>query len=151
MTAPSAFRFTHRFRVRYAEIDGQNIVFNAHYLTYYDTAITEYLRHIGHDYEKAKRETGNDFHLVRSVVEYKAPIRYDEEIDVAVRASRIGRSSLVFELAIFGVADGTLRATGENTWVNTNQTTHRTEPVSDAMIELIRSHEGHALALARTA
>ena len=38
------FCFTHTFRVRYAEVDAQGIVFNAHYLTYFDCAITEYYR-----------------------------------------------------------------------------------------------------------
>ena len=38
------FRFFFPFRVRYAEVDGQNVVFNAHYLTYFDTSITEYFR-----------------------------------------------------------------------------------------------------------
>jgi acyl-CoA thioester hydrolase len=143
------FRFWHPFRVRYSEIDGQGIVFNAHYLTYYDTAITEYFRRIGYDYEGEKRRTGNDFHLVRSLVEYQAPIRFDEVIDVAVRVPRIGRSSMVFELAIFGEGENDSRATGENIWVNTDQTTHRTEPVDDALIGLVRALEGDALTLSR--
>ena len=71
--ARSDFRYFHPFRVRYAEVDGQGVVFNAHYLTYYDTAITEYLYELGYDYIGAVKETGEDYHLVKSVVEYKAP------------------------------------------------------------------------------
>lgn len=38
------FWFHFPFRVRYSEVDAQAVVFNAHYLTYFDTAITEYFR-----------------------------------------------------------------------------------------------------------
>lgn len=149
MSERSAFRFAYPFRVRYAEIDGQGIVFNAHYLTYYDTAITEYLRHLGYDYEAEVKRTGDDFHLVKSTVEYKAPIRFDEEFEVGVRVPRIGRSSLIFELGIFGKGETLPRATGENIWVNTNQTTQRPVPVPDHLVELIRGLENEALELAR--
>ena len=40
------FFFTHVLRIRYAEVDAQGIVFNSHYLTYFDCAITEYYRKI---------------------------------------------------------------------------------------------------------
>ncbi|PJK30316.1 acyl-CoA thioesterase [Minwuia thermotolerans] len=149
MSQRNAFRFAHPFRVRYAEIDGQGIVFNAHYLTYFDTAITEYLRHLGYDYEAEVKRTGDDFHLVKTTLEYRAPIRFDEEIEVGVRVPRIGRSSLVFELGIFGKGESEPRATGENIWVNTNQTTHETVPVPDRFIDLIRTLEGDALEVGR--
>lgn len=151
MTTRGDFRFAHPFRVRYAEIDGQGIVFNAHYLTWFDTAITEYLRHLDYDYQGAVRETGNDYHLVKSTVEYKAPIRFDEEVEVAVRVPRIGRSSLVFELAIFGRDEDGPRATGENIWVNTHQATHTTVPVDGDLVTRVRRLEGDGVALARPA
>jgi YbgC/YbaW family acyl-CoA thioester hydrolase len=81
------FWFHYPFRVRYAEVDAQSVVFNAHYLTYFDTAITEYFRTIGYDYYGEVTRTGIDFHAVRSLVEYKAPIRFDEEIEVCVRVA----------------------------------------------------------------
>ena len=60
------------FRVRYSEIDGQGVVFNAHYLTYFDTTITEYFRALGYDQYADAKKTGEDFHVVKSVIEYKA-------------------------------------------------------------------------------
>ncbi|TXI95887.1 MAG: acyl-CoA thioesterase, partial [Aquabacterium sp.] len=44
MTTPADFTFIHRLRVRWAEVDGQHVVFNGHYLTYLDVAITEFWR-----------------------------------------------------------------------------------------------------------
>lgn len=138
----SDFRYFHPFRVRYAEVDGQGVVFNAHYLTYYDTAITEYLYELGYDYIGAVKETGEDYHLVKSLVEYKAPIYLRDEIEVGVRPGRLGSTSLTFELAIFRKGEDTLLATGEIVWVNVDQTTHQTAPLPDEIVAKIRAFEG---------
>ena len=137
------FWFFHPFRVRYSEIDGQGVLFNAHYLTYYDTAITEFFRALGYDQYADAQTTGMDFHVVKAVVEYKAPIRFDWELEVGVRVARIGNSSVVFELAIFKKEHNDLLATGEIVWVNTDQTTHRPAPIADATRRLIASRETH--------
>ena len=69
----SQFNYFFSFRVRYSEVDAQGIVFNAHYLTYFDSAMTEYLRHIGHDYQKEVERSNEDFHTVKTLVEYTKP------------------------------------------------------------------------------
>ena len=79
----SQFSFYHSFRIRYSEVDAQGIVFNAHYLTYFDTAITEYFRNLPYDYRGQVERTGEDYHTVKTLVEYYAPISFDDEIDVA--------------------------------------------------------------------
>ncbi|MBR0801342.1 acyl-CoA thioesterase [Bradyrhizobium jicamae] len=135
------FWFHFPFRVRYSEVDAQSVVFNAHYLTYFDTAITEYFRALGYDYLGEVARTGIDFHTVRSVVEYKAPIRFDEDIDVCVRVARIGRSSIVLALAIFAKGSEDLRATGEIVWVATDQKTHQSVAVTEELREMIASRE----------
>jgi acyl-CoA thioester hydrolase len=137
------FWFFHPFRVRYSEIDGQGVLFNAHYLTFYDTAITEFFRALGYDQYADAQKTGMDFHVVKAVVEYKAPIRFDWELDVGVRVARIGSSSVIFELAIFQKEQDDLLATGEIVWVNTDQRTHRPAPIPDATRRLIASRETH--------
>ncbi|KWV60637.1 thioesterase [Bradyrhizobium macuxiense] len=135
------FWFHFPFRVRYSEVDAQAVVFNAHYLTYFDTAITEYFRALGYDYLGEVTRTGIDFHTVKSVVEYKAPIRFDEDIDVCVRVARIGRSSINLALAIFAKGSEDLRATGEIVWVATDQKTHRSVAVTEDMRALVASRE----------
>ena len=139
------FRFFFPFRVRYSEIDGQNVVFNAHYLTYFDTSITEFFRWLGYDYAAEVKATGVDFHTVRSLVEYKAPIRFDEEIGVGVRVGAIGNSSLRFELAIFARGEDAPRATGEIVWVYTDQRTHKTVRVPDAMRDMLGAKDREAV------
>ena len=39
--------FVHRVRPRYAEVDQQGVVFNAHWLTYFDDACTRFFESIG--------------------------------------------------------------------------------------------------------
>jgi acyl-CoA thioester hydrolase len=89
-----------RLRVRWAETDAQGIVFNGHYLTYFDVAITEYWRAAGMPYPAAFAGTGVDLFAVKATVEYLAPARYDDWIDVRCRVARLGRSSITFALSI---------------------------------------------------
>ncbi|KRP97073.1 thioesterase [Bradyrhizobium pachyrhizi] len=135
------FWFHFPFRVRYSEVDAQAVVFNAHYLTYFDTAITEYFRALGYDYLGEVARTGIDFHTVKSVVEYKAPIRFDEDIEVCVRVAKIGHSSINLALAIFAKGSDDLRATGEIIWVATDQKTHQSVAVTEDLRALIASRE----------
>ena len=137
----SEFWFFFPLRVRYAEVDQQGIVFNAHYLTYFDVGITEYFRALGYDYTSQPARTGTDFHVVKSLVEYKAPVRFDEEIEVAVRTARLGRTSLTFGLAIFGKSEEELRATGEIVYVNADQATHKAVPIPSRLQALISARE----------
>ena len=137
----SDFNFFHPLRVRYAEIDIQGVVFNGHYLTYFDIGITEYLRTLSYDYKTQQKRTGTDFHVVKATVEYKIPIRYDQEIEVHVRVGRIGRSSVTFILAIYPKEGDTLLSRGEVVWVNTNQTTHKSTPVPEDFRALVEAYE----------
>jgi acyl-CoA thioester hydrolase len=68
---------------------------------------------------------------------------FDKEIEVGVRVARIGRSSVTFELGIFGKETAELCTTGEIVWVNTNQATHQPVPVSAPFRNLLSSPEPH--------
>ncbi|HSG88265.1 MAG TPA: thioesterase family protein, partial [Pseudomonadales bacterium] len=117
-TAPADYPFACLFRVRYSEIDGQQIVFKAHYLTWFDTALSEYLRHLGIVYGAAREGAEPvDFHTVRNLIDYHAPVRFDEVLAVAARPGRMGRSSITFEMAIFVRGEERPRASGQVVWV----------------------------------
>ncbi|MBR1229277.1 MULTISPECIES: thioesterase family protein [unclassified Bradyrhizobium] len=137
------FWFFHPFRVRYSEIDGQGVVFNAHYLTYFDTTITEYFRALGYDQYADSRKTGIDFHVVKSLIEYKAPVLFDWELDVGARVARVGNSSLTFDLAIFLKGGNEALVTGEIVWVYTDQKSHRPVPIPQSIREMIATRERH--------
>ena len=99
--AREEFRFTHRLRVRWAEVDRQGIVFNGHYLTYFDVGITEYYRALGYPYPDGLAQHGTDLYVRKAEVEDHASAEYDDEIDVCVRVERLGRSSFDFRVEIY--------------------------------------------------
>ncbi len=135
------FPVRHRLRVRYSEIDAQGVVFNAHYLTYFDTAINEAFRGSDIDWIKQANDSGCDVQLVRSVIEYKASIYFDEEIDICLRVANIGRSSITWQMAIFGAREADLRTTGEIVWVYSNLKESRSEPVPEWLKQILESLE----------
>ena len=98
--AHSDFAFRHSVRVRWAEVDRQGIVFNGHYLTYFDVGITEYFREIGYPYPDALLAHGSDTFVVKAGIEYHAPAHFDDVVDILVRVARIGRTSIQFLLEI---------------------------------------------------
>lgn len=132
------FRFA--FRVRYSEIDYQGIVYNSHYLTYFDVAIHEFFYALPYRYTLVRERTGTDFHTVRAVVEWKRPLRLDEDFEVEVTLGRIGRSSLTFELAALAVDEDQPRATGEIVWVHADRTENRAAPLPEDLLRLLEPH-----------
>lgn len=143
--ARSDYKFFHRFRIRYSEIDGQGILFNAHYLTFFDQSITEYMRVLPYAYKQETQQSGHDFHTVKTLVEYAKPVEYDEEIDVCVKVGRIGRSSIRFDFEMHGADQDDFRASGEVVWVYTEQATHKTAPVPDKLVSLMCQLDGDAI------
>src|SRR6187402_627882 len=95
------FRFFHRLRVRWAEVDMQKIVFNAHYLMYFDTAVTDYRRALAMPYQEAMHRLEGDLYVKKASIEFHASARMDDRIDVAMKCARVGNSSMTFLGAIF--------------------------------------------------
>jgi acyl-CoA thioester hydrolase len=143
--ARNDFNFFNPVRVRYSEVDAQGIVYNSHYLTYFDSSITEYLRHLKFDYNGYVGRTGEDFHLVKGLVNYEAPIYNDQEIEVACRVSKIGRTSLTFTLEIYPKASDERQSSGEVIWVNTDQASHKSVPLRQDIIDMISKFDARGL------
>lgn len=95
------FRFSERLRVRWAEIDAQKIVFNGHYLMYFDTAIAGYWRALAMPYAQTMERLGGDLFVRKASVEYFDSARYDDLLDIGVRCARIGNSSMLFSGGAF--------------------------------------------------
>ena len=103
MSAPrrSDFRFLDRLRVRWAEVDLQKIVFNGHYLMYFDTAVAGYWRALALPYQETMAGLQGDLYVRKASLEYLASARCDDLLAVGIRCSRIGNSSLVMTAAVF--------------------------------------------------
>jgi acyl-CoA thioester hydrolase len=102
----------HRLRVRYSDCDPQGVLFNANYLTYFDIAITELWREAMGSYQ-AMHEIGVDLVVAEATVRYRAPVRFDAEVDLIATVSRLGNTSLTTAIAIDSElgrhADGEIR------------------------------------------
>src|SRR3954447_10227477 len=87
------FAFFHSLRVRWAEVDMQGIVFNGHYLTYFDVAFTEYWRETGLPSPLDQAKAGQEMFARKATVEFLSPARFDDILDIGVRCAGFGRSS----------------------------------------------------------
>lgn len=133
------FRFFHRLRVRWAEVDMQKIVFNAHYLTYFDTAITDYWRALALPYQETMHGLGGDLYVVKATIEFHASARVDDQLDVAMKCLRIGNSSLTFQGAIFRGEEHLI--SGEIVYVFADPATQKSRAVPAALRETLQGFE----------
>lgn len=136
------FSFFHSLRVRWAEVDMQGIVFNGHYLTYFDVAFTEYWRATGLPDVLAQAAAGQELFARKASLEYLAPARFDDVLDIGVRCAALGRSSMRFQLEIHR-GDAHLVA-GELVYVHADTAARRGVPVPQAWRERLAALEKRA-------
>jgi acyl-CoA thioester hydrolase len=109
------FRYAAYTRVGFSETDAQGVVYYGRYMPYFDLARTEYHRHLGRvildDVDFAMRAT---------TVEYLAPARFDDLLEVFVRVARIGTTSITYDHAAYRIDD---EGGGEDTLMVTSSAT----------------------------
>jgi len=133
------FTFFHRLRVRWAEVDRQDVVFNGHYFLYFDVAMAEYWRAIGFDYPREIVAAGTDIYAIKATAEYHGSAGYEQLLDVGCRVARIGRSSMVL---LFGIWRGDEHLTsGELIYVNADLTSRQSTPWPAFLRERILAYE----------
>jgi len=137
--ARQEFRFTHRLRVRWTEVDRQGIVFNGHYLTYFDVGITEYYRALGYPYPDGLAQHGTDVFVRKAEVEYHASAHYDDEVDICVRVERLGRSSFDFRVEVH--RGDQLLVSGIVVYVNADPIARKSTPLPDFLRKAINGFE----------
>ncbi len=139
------FKFSAYTRVGFSDTDAQGIVYYGRYLPYFDHARVEYTRHLG----LLISDLGDcEFVMRASNVVYEAPARFDDLLEVFVRTSRIGRTSMASEYAAVRVEDDLLMCTAEQTLVLVDLDERRPVPVPDAYRTVIEEFEGADLELA---
>jgi acyl-CoA thioester hydrolase len=121
------YAFSVRTRVAFSDTDAQGVVYYGRYNPYFDLARGEYLRSL----DLLHRDGVGEFVMRANDVEYFAPARFDDEIDIHVRVSRFGRTSMTFELAAFNAPDGKLLVTAHQTLVFIDPDARRPIPIPD--------------------
>lgn len=125
------FTFSHQLRVRYAEIDGQKVVFNSRYLEYADVALSEYWRWLA--LAELPEWRSMEFHVARATVDYKAPLRYDDLFDAWARTERIGTSSVTSRVELVHAETGALHTVIDLVHVNVDLDAGRSAPIPSAV------------------
>ena len=132
------FKFSATTRVGFSDTDAQAVVYYGRYMPYFDLARVEYHRSL----DMLRTEPDDRQFVMRAMhVEYHMPARFDDEIEVDVRISRIGTSSVTYEFAAY-LADGELAVTATQTVVLVDLAERRPCPVPDWWRERIAEFEG---------
>ena len=135
------FKYSALTRVWFSDTDAQGVVYYGRYLPYFDHARTEYHRHLGR-----VEVAGAEFVMRASSVEYHAPARFDELIEVFVRLARIGRTSMRYECAAYRLPDDVLMVTATQTVVLIDRAQRRPTAIPAGLRDHVRAYEGADLA-----
>ncbi|MEA2281008.1 MAG: acyl-CoA thioester hydrolase [Solirubrobacteraceae bacterium] len=132
------FRYAHRMRVGFDETDAQGIVYYGRYMPYFDRARVEYMRDLG---VLVQEPADPEFVMRAQHVEYHAPARFDDELEVFVRVRRIGTTSIAWEFEAYNVTSGERLAAANQTLVSVDPAERRPVPVEWRVREAIAGFE----------
>ena len=136
------FKYASFTRVGFSDTDAQGIVYYGRYLPYFDSARVEYHRHL--DMLPTGRNE-HEFVMRANTIDYHAPARFDDLLEVFVRVSRIGRTSIAFDCAAYRVDDDALMATAQQTLVLVDLEERKAVAIPDSYREAFRAFEGDSL------
>jgi acyl-CoA thioester hydrolase len=139
------FKYSALARVWFSDTDAQGVVYYGRYLPYFDHARVEYHRHLG---MRPTELEGLELVMRASSVEYHAPARFDDLLEIFVRVARIGRTSATYEHAAYRVEDDQLMVTAAQTLVLVEVPARRPVPIPDTYVALLRTFEGDDLQVA---
>jgi acyl-CoA thioester hydrolase len=132
------FKYAAYTRVGFSDTDAQGIVYYGRYLPYFDLARVEYHRHLN----LLGVETQHEFVMRACELEYLAPARFDDLLEVFVRLARIGRTSATYEFAAYRVEDDVLMVTARQTLVLVDLEERRAATIPDSYRHAVQAFEG---------
>ena len=131
------FKYSALTRVGFSDTDAQGIVYYGRYLPYFDLARVEYHRHLG----LLRIDEEHELVMRASTVEYLAPARFDDLLEVFVRVERFGTTSVTYEFAAYRVEDDALMVTAKQTLVLVDLEERRAQPIPARMKEIVAAFE----------
>jgi acyl-CoA thioester hydrolase len=137
------FKYSALARVWFSDTDAQGVVYYGRYLPYFDHARVEYHRHLG--LRPGLGEAGGEFVMRASTIEYHAPARFDDLLEIFVRIARIGRTSVTYEHAAHRLPDDAVMVTATQTLVLVDLHGRRALEVPRDYREAVRAFEGEDL------
>jgi len=135
------FKFHTSLRVRWMECDAQGIVYNGSYMDYLEVGQAEYYRNLGFSIYKIAESGYFDTAVVKVTLEFKSPARVEDMLDVYVRVSHIGNTSIAMDMEIYDQEADRLLTTGQAIYVGYDVSTRTTRPVPPDIREIIDYYE----------
>lgn len=136
------FAFSTKFRVRYAEIDGQKVVFNSRYLEYADAAVSEFWPWTGIDDALGQVWADTEFHVRHAAIDYLKPFVLGDMVEAFIRIGRIGTTSLTQQFHLCHADTGDLHCAIDMTIVNVHLPTGQPVPIDDAVRQFLENLPG---------
>jgi acyl-CoA thioester hydrolase len=121
-------------RVTYKETDQMRVVYYSNYLIWFEMVRTEYFRAKGLVYKELEDNEKIFLPVTEAQCAYKAPVKYDDLIEIKATLSEIGKSRITFEYEV--IKDGNVTTTGYTKHVFVNGT-GRPIPVPDRIKEYL--------------
>jgi acyl-CoA thioester hydrolase len=122
MPVPADRRWTSTsFRVRYAETDQMQVVYYANFLIWFEIGRTDCCRQHGFAYRDMEEQDGLFIMVAEARCRYKAPARYDDEIEVRTSIKAMRKRVLVFGYEVYRLPDEEMLAEGETVHVITDR------------------------------
>ncbi len=95
--------FVHVERVRFGDLDAMRHLNNVVFLRYFETARITYMRHLVPTHTPAAPEgDGFGFIFAECHINYRSPVHYDEQVEIACSVGDVRRSSfrIPFEMRV---------------------------------------------------
>ena len=149
--AKSDFKFHTSLRVRWMECDAQGIVYNGAYMDYLEVGQSEYYRNLGFSIYKVGQKGFFDTAVVKTTLEFRAPARVDEILELYVRVGDFGNTSFHLEMEIYQKDSDTVLTVIQGVYVGFDASSSTARRVPDEVRELIGHFEasGEVLPMSR--
>jgi acyl-CoA thioester hydrolase len=92
-------------RVYYEDTDAQGVVYFANYLRFAERGRAEWLRARGVEQDALMRDRNLCFSMVSTQVSFRRPARFNDELTVLTRVSKVSGARIYFDQAVYLAAD----------------------------------------------
>lgn len=122
----------------------QGVVFNAHFMNYFDIANTEYVYEVRRSLPEKIRKWV-EVQLLKSTMEFKGPARLHDDLEIYARVARLGRSSMTFLYEIYRKGEDELISTCEAIYVNVDLKASKSLPMPEEFVAAVLEREQGAV------
>jgi acyl-CoA thioester hydrolase len=126
-------------RVRYADTDKMQFVYNGKYLEYFEVGRTELLRSVGMPYTNVEKE-GYQLPLIEAGLKYKQPAHYDDMLNIKASLNKLFSAKVHIEYEIRREEDDSLIVTGFTTHMFINSETKRPTKPPQIYVDALKKY-----------